>query len=132
MPFQFHHIHLRSPDPEATAEFYRKMFAAEVTRAVYPAGSPYAGLPKLAMMLGGQRILIHPTPPNRPVGAAPQAPYYGMEHIGLTVEDLDAAVAELQAKGAELWRMPAPTATGNRNAFVRAPQSVLVEIIQLG
>src|SRR5215208_2052111 len=77
MPFQFHHIHLRSPDPDATAAFYRTMFAAEITRSVYPAGSQYAGLPKLGMVVGGQRILIHPTPPSGPVGAAPQAPYYG-------------------------------------------------------
>ena len=63
---------------------------------------------------------------------APQAPYFGIEHIGLTVDDVDAVVAELEAKGAELAQKPAATATGNRNAFVRAPQGVLVEIIQLG
>jgi catechol 2,3-dioxygenase-like lactoylglutathione lyase family enzyme len=132
MMFQFHHIHLRSPEPEATGEFYRKMFGAEVTLSTYPAGSPYAGKPKVAMTLGGQRVLIHPAHPSQPTGAAPQAPNFGLEHIGLTVAALDAAVAELERKGADFWRKPANTATGNRNAFVRGPQGVLVEVIQLG
>jgi crotonobetainyl-CoA:carnitine CoA-transferase CaiB-like acyl-CoA transferase len=35
--FTFDHIHLRSPDPEATAVFYERMFGAEVLRST-PAG----------------------------------------------------------------------------------------------
>lgn len=132
MAFQFHHIHLRSPDPEATGEFYRTMFGAEVSVSRYPQGSPYAGMPKVAIMLGGQRLLLHPTHPRQPTTAAPQAPNFGLEHIGLTVEDLDAATAELERKGAEFWRKPEKTATGNRNAFVRGPQGVLIEVIELG
>jgi lactoylglutathione lyase len=129
--FRFHHIHLRSPDPEATAGYYEKMFGAEIVRSIYPAGSQYAGKPKLAMTVGGQRILLAPAHPSKPNGA-PEAPYFGIEHIGLTVDDIDAVVAELEAKGADFIQKPAATATGNRNAFVRAPQGVLVEIIQLG
>lgn len=132
MRFEFHHIHMRSPDPAATAEYYQKMFGAEIARSTYPAGSQYAGMPKLAMNVGGQRILIHPGSPRGPNGAPPQAPYFGIEHIGLTVDDIDATVADLEAKGADFVQRPAKTATGNRNAFVRGPQDVLVEIIQLG
>jgi lactoylglutathione lyase len=129
--FRFHHIHLRSPDPEATADYYQKMFGAEITRSTYPAASQYAGKPKLAMNLGGQRILLAPAHPSKPNGAV-EAPYFGIEHIGLTVDNIDTVVAELEAKGCDLIQKPSATATGNRNAFVRAPQGVLVEIIQLG
>lgn len=132
MTFTFHHIHLRSPDPVATGEFYRKMFDARIERTEYPAGSPYAGQPKIAMTVGGQRVLIHPGHPKQPTGAAPQAPNFGLEHIGLTVEDLDAAAAELERKGAEFWRKPTRTATGNRHAFVRDPLGILIEVIELG
>ena len=31
--FTHDHVHLRSPDPEATAQFYERMFAAEVLRS---------------------------------------------------------------------------------------------------
>ena len=32
--FTHDHVHLRSPDPEATAQFYERMFGAEVLRRV--------------------------------------------------------------------------------------------------
>ena len=32
--FTYDHIHLRSPDPEATASYYEKMFGAEVIRTM--------------------------------------------------------------------------------------------------
>jgi hypothetical protein len=34
--------------------------------------------------------------------AAPPVPHYGLERIGLTVHDINAAVEELRAKGAEI------------------------------
>jgi catechol 2,3-dioxygenase-like lactoylglutathione lyase family enzyme len=132
MQFQFDHIHFRSPDPEATALYYQRMFGAQVTRSVYPDGSPYAGEPKLTMHLGGQKILIAPTHRSKPTAPPPQAPYFGIEHIGLTVEDIDAVAAEIEATGAEFLQKPAMTTSGNRNAFIRGPQDVLIEIIQKG
>jgi catechol 2,3-dioxygenase-like lactoylglutathione lyase family enzyme len=132
MQFRLDHIHFRSPDPEATAEYYEKMLGAEITRSTYPVGSPYAGKSRLTMNLGGQKMLIAPTHPSKATAAFPQTPYFGIEHIGLTVENIDAATAELEAKGAEFVQKPAMTASGNRNAFIRCPQGVLVEIIQKG
>ena len=41
--YQYDHVHLRSPDPDATARFFETMFGAEVTRGVYPPGTLYAG-----------------------------------------------------------------------------------------
>ena len=37
--FKWDHVHLRSPDPEATAAFYERMFGAEVVRTM-PQGKP--------------------------------------------------------------------------------------------
>jgi catechol 2,3-dioxygenase-like lactoylglutathione lyase family enzyme len=108
------------------------MLSAQITRAIYPVGSPFAGEPMFTMDLGGQKILIAPTHRSKPTAAPPQAPYFGIEHIGLTVEDIEAAAAELEARGAEFVQKPAMTASGNRNAFIRGPQDVLIEIIQKG
>ena len=33
--YRYDHVHLRSPDPDATARFFETMFGAEVTRGVY-------------------------------------------------------------------------------------------------
>jgi len=41
-------------------------------------------------------------PPGDPkTGAPPVSPYLGLDHIGARVSGIDAAVAELKAKGAE-------------------------------
>jgi lactoylglutathione lyase len=55
--FKYDHVHLRSPDPEATAQFYESMFGAEVSRSLYPASTPFAGQPRITMKLGGTSFL---------------------------------------------------------------------------
>lgn len=128
--FKYDHVHLRSPDPEATAQFYEKMFGAEVIRGTYPPGSLYEGKPRISMKLGGQTILIAPADISRPTSQPPQPPYFGLEHIGLTVDDIDSAAVELKRKGAEFAMEPVTRNPGTRIAFVRAPQGVLVELVQ--
>jgi lactoylglutathione lyase len=128
--YRFDHIHLRSSDPETTARYFETMFNAEVTRGVYPPGTLYPGQPRISLRLGGQKILIAPQHPDDPMTPAPRFPYYGVEHIGLTVDDVDAAVAELRAKGAEIAIGPLTRDPGTRLAFIRAPDAVMVELVQ--
>jgi lactoylglutathione lyase len=127
---QFDHLHLRSPDPNATALFFETMFGAEVTRSVYPPGTLYPGQMRVSMKVGGQKILIAPTHPHDPMAAAPPFPYYGLEHIGFTVADLDATIAELRAKGAEIAVGPLTRDVGTYLAFVSGPEGIMVELVQ--
>ncbi|HET6234494.1 MAG TPA: VOC family protein [Acetobacteraceae bacterium] len=128
--YRFDHVHLRSPDPEATASFFETMFGAEVTRGVYPPGTLYPGQKRVSFVLGGQKILVAPTHPDDAMTPAPGFPYYGLEHIGLTVDDVDAAVADLRAKGAEIAIGPLTRDPGTRLAFIRGPEGVMVELVQ--
>ena len=128
--FKYDHVHLRSPDPETTAQFYENMFGAEVSRSLYPAGTRLAGQPRITMKLGGTSFFVAPTDPSAPTGDPPKAPHFGLEHIGLTVENLDAAAAELKGKGAHFTVEPVTFMPGTKIAFVQAPQGVLVELIQ--
>ena len=128
--YRFDHVHLRSSDPEATVEFFVTMFGAEVLRDVYPPGTLYAGQPRLKMRVGGQTVLIAPAHPNELTSPAPDFPYYEVEHLGLTVDDVDAAAAELRAKGADIPIGPLTRSAGLRLAFVRGPDGVMVEIVQ--
>src|SRR5580700_552118 len=128
--YRFDHVHLRSSDPEATARFFESMFNAEVTRGVYPPGTLYPGQQRISLVLGGQKILIAPTHPDNPMTAAPDFPYYGLEHIGLTVDDVDAAVEELRAKGADIAIGPLTRNPGLRLAFIRGPEGIMIELVQ--
>jgi catechol 2,3-dioxygenase-like lactoylglutathione lyase family enzyme len=82
------------------------------------------------MRVGGQTVLIAPAHPNDTTGAAPTFPYYGLEHIGLTVDNVDAACAELKAKGADVAIGPLTRSPGLRLAFIRGPEGIMVELVQ--
>lgn len=117
--FTFDHIHLRSPDPEATAAFYERVFGVELRR------SPQ----RIDFVLGGQAIFVSPiTEPT--TGDAPSAPYRGLEHIGLAVKDIDGVVAELKGKGVAFTMEPTTIRPGVRIAFLRAPENVSIELLE--
>jgi catechol 2,3-dioxygenase-like lactoylglutathione lyase family enzyme len=122
--FTYDHIHLRSPDPEATARFYERMFGAEVLRSMQQ------GKPRIDLKLGGANIFIAPVEPGDGVNPPPTTPYQGLDHFGLCVRGIDAAVAELKAKGAEFTREPTTVRPGVRVAFLRGPQGVSIELLE--
>jgi catechol 2,3-dioxygenase-like lactoylglutathione lyase family enzyme len=128
--YRYDHVHLRSPEPDATARFFETMFGAEVTRSFYPPGTLYPGQQRITMRVGGQTVLIAPPHPQEPNAPAPAFPHYGLEHLGLTVDDLDAAVAELRAKGAEIAIGPVTRNRGLRLAFIRGPEGIMIELVQ--
>jgi lactoylglutathione lyase len=123
--FTFEHVHLLSPEPEATAAFYERMFGAEIARSKTPDGGP-----RIDLKLGGMDVFILPVKTgDAAVGAAPGHPHQGLDHIGLRINDLDKVMAELKAKGAEFTRGPITVRPGLRVAFMRGPEGVSIEIL---
>jgi lactoylglutathione lyase len=117
--FTFDHIHLRSPDIEATAAFYERVFGVTLKR------SPQ----RIDFDLGGQPVFVSPI--NEPTtGEAPSAPYRGLEHIGLAVTGIDAIVAELKAKGVHFTMEPNTIRPGVRIAFLRGPENISIELLE--
>src|SRR5260370_35075837 len=127
--YRYDHVHLRSPDPNATARFFETMFGAEVTRGVYPPGTLYPGQQRITMRLGGQTVLIAPPHPHEATPTPPPFPHFGLDPIGATVDDVDAAVEELRVRGAEIAIGPLSRNPGLRPAFIRAPVACLVELM---
>src|SRR5215212_1236576 len=121
--FTYDHIHLRSPNPEATATWYERMFGAEVIRTTQE------GKPRIDMKLGGADIFIAPVPPNSGVNPPPVTPYQGLDHFGLSVTGIDTIVADLKAKGAEFTMEPNNIRPGVRIAFLRGPEGVSIELL---
>jgi catechol 2,3-dioxygenase-like lactoylglutathione lyase family enzyme len=121
--FTYDHIHLRSPDPEATARYYERMFGAQVLRSVQE------GKPRIDLKLGGVDIFIAPVAAGDGVNPAPVTPYQGLDHFGLRVSGIDAVVAELKAKGAVFTKEPTTVRPGVRVAFLRGPEGVSIELL---
>jgi lactoylglutathione lyase len=121
--FTYDHIHLRSPDPEATAQWYERHLGAEVIRSVLQ------GKPRIDLKLGGANVFIAPVTAGDGVNPPPVTPYQGLDHFGLKVTGIDAIVAELKANGVEITRGPLTIRPGTRVAFLRAPEGVSVELL---
>lgn len=122
--FRYDHVHLRSPDPDATAAYYERMFGTEVIKSVMS-----NGLGRTDMRLGGVMVFIAKAPDEAALAEKPEGSYIGLDHIGLRVNNIDDVVAELKAKGAEFAIEPKTIRPGVRIAFLRGPQNVLIELL---
>jgi catechol 2,3-dioxygenase-like lactoylglutathione lyase family enzyme len=122
--FTYDHIHLRSPNPEATAAFYERMFGAEVIRSMQQ------GKPRIDLKVGGANVFIAEVTADAKVNPPPTTPYQGLDHFGLSVTGIDAIVAELKAKGAEFTMEPTTIRPGVRIAFLRGPEGVSIELLE--
>jgi catechol 2,3-dioxygenase-like lactoylglutathione lyase family enzyme len=121
--YRFDHLHLRSPDPEATAAFYVSAFGAEIRQRVMPGGKL-----RIILDLASVPLFVEEVPAD--TAAPPAPPFLGLEHVGLGVDDLDAALADLKSKGVPLISGPTEARPGVRIAFLQAPDGVRVELIE--
>jgi lactoylglutathione lyase len=124
--YTWEHIHLRSPDPEATAQWYHDKLGADVIRTKNADGST-----RVDLNLSGQKVFIALADPAK-TGAPPASPYLGLDHFGMTVDDIAGAVQELKAKGVAFTMEPKQIRPGVTIAFLTAPQNVSIELIQRG
>ena len=125
MIYTYDHIHLRSRDPEATAQYYHKMFNAKIIESVQPDGQK-----RLDLDINGLTVFIARVAPDDDVPVAPTEPYIGLDHFGLRVDNLDEAAAELKERGAEFTMEPRVLRPGVKIAFIRAPENVRIELLE--
>ena len=121
--YTWDHIHLRSPDPEATAAWFERMLGAQVIRTIEH------GKPRIDLKLGGAKIFIAPVAPGDGVNAPPATPYQGLDHFGLAVSGIDAVAAELKQKGAAFTKDVTTIRPGTRICFLRGPQGISIELL---
>jgi len=123
--YTYDHMHLRSRDPMATAQYYHKMFDAKIIESVQSDGRP-----RIDLDLNGLTIFIAKVPPEVEIPSAPVEPYVGLDHFGLRVSNMDEAVAELKRRGATFAVEPRTIRPGVRIAFVQAPENVRIELLE--
>jgi catechol 2,3-dioxygenase-like lactoylglutathione lyase family enzyme len=122
--YTWDHVHLRSPDPEATAQWFERMLDAEALRTIQQ------GQPRIDLKLGGANIFIAPVAAGDGVNPPPTTPYQGLDHLGLAVSGIDAVAAELKAKGVEFTKEPTTVRPGVRICFIRGPQGISIELLE--
>jgi lactoylglutathione lyase len=122
--YTWDHVHLRSPDPEATAQWFERMLGAQVIRSMQQ------GQPRIDLKLGGANIFIAPVAPGDGVNLPPQTPYQGLDHFGLLVKDIDGVAADLKNKGVAFSKPPHVPRPGIKICFLRGPQGISIELLE--
>ena len=105
--YTYDHVHLRTTNPQATIAFYQQMFDATPVAYVQSNGQP-----RVDLDLNGLTSFIAAVPADATLPTAPAEPYIGLDHLGLRVDDVDAATAELKRRGARCWWDPRPFGLG--------------------
>jgi lactoylglutathione lyase len=117
------HVHIRSTNPDATAQWFERMLGGEVIRSMQE------GKPRIDVKLGGANIFIAPVATGDGVNPPPATPYQGLDHFGLTCTGIDAIAAELKAKGVKFTKEPTTVRPGVRICFIRGPEGISIELL---
>ena len=121
-----HHVAIICSDYERSKRFYTEVLPFSVIRETYRAERDSWKL-NLAIPGGTQiELFSFPTPPPRPT--QPEA--RGMRHIAFLVENLDAQIEDLTAKGIAVEPVRVDELTGQRFTFFADPDGLPVELYE--
>ena len=128
MAYEFNHVHLKASDPEKTANWYVKAFNFKIiSDTVRPVGDRFVR----CETSDGIVVNISSARTNEQMGNGDATAHWGLEHFGINVDDMDAEIKRLEGLGAELIEGPMDATSGMRIAFIKAPDDVRIELLQL-
>ena len=123
------HIHLLASDVIEVARWYRDNLGAEIVESIQSDGKP-----RIDLRFGGLTIYLGEARTvekwlGEKLGPPRSSSMLGLDHFGLAVDDVDAAVDELESKGVRGTFRPASIRPGCRAAFIAAPDGVSIELV---
>tara|TARA_B100001173_G_C15555617_1_gene365728 strand:+ start:13 stop:402 length:390 start_codon:yes stop_codon:yes gene_type:complete len=125
--YKINHIHLKSNDPEADANWFQKAFNFKITSdEVRAVGDRFISCESE----GGLRVNISGERTNEKLGPSDADPHYGLEHFGFDSSDINADISRLEGMGAVLAEGPIDMPNGMQIAFIKTPGNVRLELIQ--
>ncbi len=117
MTFKMNHVHLKTTDPEKTAKFYVDTLGAKIVSK---------------SSTGGFRVDLHGLSLNvtKFLDEQKREQKYGMEHIAIDTDELDALVEKLRAQGIPILEETVVSG-GRRVCFFEGPDGVQLEFLEI-
>ena len=95
MKIVYNHLHFRSADPDAAAQWYTDNSGAKITSEL-----PLSTTKSIQLELNGHHLM---TISGRAEGENPvpgsTEPRYGLDHFGFETDDLEGLAAQMKANG---------------------------------
>ena len=128
MGYRINHIHLKSPDPRKTAEWYVRAFDFEITSdETRVFGDRFV---RCKSADGGINVNISGARTNERLGHGDAMAHHGLEHFGFDSVDVQADITRLTGLGATLLEGPINLPNGGRIAFLRGPDDTRLELVE--
>jgi catechol 2,3-dioxygenase-like lactoylglutathione lyase family enzyme len=117
MSFKMNHVHLKTADPDKTAQFYVDTLGAKIVSK---------------NATGGYRLDLHGLSLNvsRFLDQQKREQKYGMEHIAIDTDELDNLVEKLKGQGIHILEETVVSG-GRRVCFFEGPDGVQLEFIEM-
>jgi lactoylglutathione lyase len=128
MAYRINHIHLKSPDPRKTAEWYVQAFNFSIVNdEVRVFGDRFV---RCLSEGGALAVNISGARRGETLASGDASAHHGLEHFGFDSEDVEADIARLQGLGAMLLEGPIQLPNGPRIAFLRGPDDTRLELVE--
>ena len=117
MTLKLNHLHIKTRDPQQTVKFYVDVLGAKIVNQ-----SPRGGfrLDLHGLSLNVTKFLEDQTREQK----------YGMEHIAIDTDELDALVEKLKGQGINILEQTVVSG-GRRVCFFEGPDGVQLEFIEM-
>jgi catechol 2,3-dioxygenase-like lactoylglutathione lyase family enzyme len=117
MALKLNHLHLKTQDPEKTAQFYVETLGAKIVAE---------------LANNGYRLDLHGLSLNvtKFIDSQTREQKYGMEHIAIDTDEIDSIVDKLKARGINILEETSISG-GRRVCFFEGPDGVQLEFIEM-
>ncbi|MGE0408234.1 MAG: VOC family protein [Amphiplicatus sp.] len=143
----FGHIHMFSADPVSAGDWYVRIFGVEGRTRSAPGADGEPRFAKTGVQVGPSsshdfdqvNMIIYPQEYSRTAfrddwrGVDTLQPTRGTvnDHIGISVPDLDRAIAALKRNGVTILQEPQQLGAHARRAFIEGPDAIAIELLEL-
>ena len=124
MTYRFHHVHLICKDLEGMINFFTEALGATLV-----ARKKFGTADGASLNLQGTTVNLRVDREDEVMTGDASQTRYGYDHIGLQVDDVDAAYEDLRKRGFNFFMVPKDL-PDLRIAFFRGPEEITIELIQ--
>ena len=122
----FHHVHLVSQDPRATAQWYVQHLGGRISQEGDVRGSM-----RVRLQLGEARLNVRAPRPGETLVTPGEGKLIGIDHFALSVDELEGMMGKLEKNGVKIVEPIFTTPDGGRAFFIEGPDGILIEIMEV-
>jgi len=124
MAYRFHHLHIICKDLEKMITFFTETLEAKLVMR-----KKFGTADGASLDLQGTTVNLRVSREDEAIVGDASQSSYGYDHIGLQVEDIEAAFKNLQAQGFS-FLVPPTDIPDLKMAFFKGPEDITIELVQ--